>query len=72
MRFEFSLNFKGIQTSWEKSHKFSKIIIFHVLHKYNFRSPYFYSKIPCSFTMALWTLREAEKIGNPIGANDLD
>jgi hypothetical protein len=45
LRIEFALNFKGIHTSWEKSQKFSKIMIYHGLHKCNFRSPYMHREV---------------------------
>jgi hypothetical protein len=62
LRFEFALNFKVIQTSWDKSQELSKIMICESLHKYNFRSPYLYRSpintrvsqsvpwfVPCTF-----------------------
>jgi hypothetical protein len=36
LEYEYGLNFKGLQTVWEKSRKFTKIISLHDLHKYNF------------------------------------
>jgi hypothetical protein len=58
---EFDLNFKGIQTSREKSLKFSKIMICQGLHKYSFRSPHLYRKFPCSFTRAYEHLKKIER-----------
>jgi threonine dehydrogenase-like Zn-dependent dehydrogenase len=59
--FEFDLNFKGVQTSWDKSQKFTKIIICQGIHKNNFISPQLYRKIPSSFRRGIMNIRR--KIG---------
>jgi hypothetical protein len=38
------LNFKGFQTFWGKSHKFTKILASYDLHDYEFIWPHLYSK----------------------------
>jgi hypothetical protein len=68
LKFEIYLNFKGVQTFWEKSHKLTKIIICQVLQNYNFRSHHLYSGFPCSFTSGIMnTYRNFEKVQICIG-----
>jgi hypothetical protein len=45
IQFETSLNFKGVQTFWGKSHKFTKTLSWHDLQYYKFRLTHLYSKI---------------------------
>jgi hypothetical protein len=45
LQFETSLNFKGVQTSWEKSGKFTKILTQHDLHKSEFSWSHLYAKV---------------------------
>jgi hypothetical protein len=39
------MNFKGVQTLWEKSGKFTKILSQHGLHKSEFSWEHLYAKI---------------------------
>jgi hypothetical protein len=68
--FEFALNSKGIQTYWEKSQKFSKIIICQSRRNCNFWSPHLIEKFEVSLQWPLWALRK-RKDWSPISANDL-
>jgi hypothetical protein len=70
MRFEFALNFKRIQTYWEKSQKFSKIRVCQGLHNCNFIFPHLHREIPSFFTKANMSTYEKEKRCNPNEAND--
>jgi hypothetical protein len=49
-KFEYSLNFKGVQTFLEKSDKFSKIPSSYDILKYEFRLTQLYSNIGSAFT----------------------
>jgi hypothetical protein len=51
-KFEFSLNFKGVQTFLEKSDKFSKIPSSHAIFEYEFTLTHLYLNIGSSFTSA--------------------
>jgi hypothetical protein len=48
--FETSMNFKGIQTLWEKSGNFTKILSPHDLRKSKFSGAHLYAKIWSSNT----------------------
>jgi hypothetical protein len=54
-KFEYSLNFKGVQTFLEKSSKFTNILSSHDLPEYEFRLTHLYSNIGSSFTSGKWT-----------------
>jgi hypothetical protein len=43
-KFEFLMNFKKVQTLWEKSSKFTKIIYCLHLHKTEFRWAHLYAR----------------------------
>jgi hypothetical protein len=45
IQFESSMNFKGVQTLWEKSGKLSKILAQRHLHKSEFSWAHLYAKI---------------------------
>jgi hypothetical protein len=49
-KFEYFLNFKGVQIFLEKSDKFSKIPYSHAILEYQFILTYLYSNIGSSFT----------------------
>jgi hypothetical protein len=50
IKFEFGLNFNGVQTFLEKSDKFSKIPSSHDIVEYEFILTHLYSNIGSSFT----------------------
>jgi hypothetical protein len=47
---ESCLNFKRLQTFWEKSHKFIKILTPRDLHEYEFKLAHLFAKLGSSFT----------------------
>jgi hypothetical protein len=54
IKFEFSLNFKGVQTFWEKCHKFIKILSCGCLHECEFIWSYLYSRIWSFYKGPFW------------------
>jgi hypothetical protein len=49
-KFECSMNFKGVQTLWEKSRKSSKILTWHAIHKSEFSWAHLYARFLSSNT----------------------
>jgi hypothetical protein len=56
IHYECCLNFKGIQTFWQKSQNFLKILSSHDLQEYEFRLAHLYSRIWSSFTSGKYDL----------------
>ncbi len=54
IQFESSMNFKGVQTLWEKSGKFTKILSQHDLHKSIFSWAHLYAKIGVLIQASKW------------------